>query len=135
MNGVLAIGGPSKELRTQWDKWRHEWVRINRLRLQPWRVDVYRRRYGVDAYILKHPLANEDVEVEILPCRCPLYPDFAWDYICSDWDFIPHPPVVEDEEEGLSSLDESSDEREESLNRMPAKRKFPGMGVEEEREE
>ena len=125
MNGIIAIGGPGKELREKWEDWRHDWVRINRLRLIPWRVVVFKRRCGtriIGTDVLKYPLEDVKVEREILPCGCPLYPGFSWDYHCATGDFITHPPVNElldrcslfaDEEEGLFLFEDSSSGREE----------------------
>ena len=114
-DGVITIGGPGKELKAKWENWRHDWVRINRLRLVPWRVVVFRRHcgdriVGAYAYTLKYPLEAAEVDREILPCGCPLYPAFSWDYLCSGDDLDAIPPVNElldkcsmfaDEEEGL----------------------------------
>ena len=74
-----------------------------------------------DACILKYPLEDAEVDREILPCGCPFYPSFSWDYLCSDGEYDTHPPINElldkcslfaDEEEGLYLFGDLSSVRE-----------------------
>ena len=99
-DGVLVIGGPTKQLKARWEQWRGEWL-MRDLRNDESLLgrDVYRNLYSPETYLLRHPYVRIPTaeEQDLIPYGCPDdYPDYEWKdpsprwgFLDSDWDMAP----------------------------------------------